>query len=288
MDQEDPVTSEKIREEDAVRFSQYGVPFCFNIDTLARHTLSSGSWNPLNNAPLPQDITNRVTQYIQDTNIPFHVELYDQDDRNPVKKIEIRMNRTHDIGGLIIEIHKALGIPEYLGIYDMHLYLYSLLEPLSMIPSNLIPIYSRKNTGDIGERYHKLYKYSISKHIDWIGGIVPEQYKIDAPPIIESNELDNHLLMDLILILDGRDTGYIRYVIEKFMKDSLVEAKVCDRFIDSVQLMNRATNACMHEIMEIQSIIDSLYSRIVDPWNISSQCADMYRRSKWDPPFKLQ
>jgi len=60
---EDPITFEPITDITEIKFIQYGVPFHFDINSLAAHVSTGNTWNPLNRQPLPKDVLEELQRY---------------------------------------------------------------------------------------------------------------------------------------------------------------------------------------------------------------------------------
>lgn len=313
LGQEDPITTEIITEENVVSFYQFNKLFCFTVDTLIELYLNGNTNNPLNNTPLPENLVAAIRLLVEERNVTVNVILNTSYDSSIIKRFKIYP--TKSIGDLIVEFYRSIGDLERIGKDDSSLYSYNLdmtIEDYANFnkPSNIlnalhekidilrgtlpgdVPIGTSRYlnvtftsnvlSGDIGVRYNRLYKYARQKHIIWLMDLIHDDYKRNPPRAKLPEVLDSKIIIDSIQYIYDKSFNYkYKYAIS-ILPSLFISAEAADYFAN-----NFATNQSVPrtDMNMYYQLIELLYSRVADPWNIKSKIGLPYKRSIFTPPF---
>lgn len=273
----DPISLDQVPENRVITFEQFGVTFCFDIESLSTAVAQSGRFlNPLNRQQLPQSVINAVQEYRLNRDIQIIVHYVHEN-----RSIAITVSKLSSIGDVLMAVytrglrriplgghvtisHNGIGIarPENIYNYPLNSTIGDIIGNatnvgISVMNPSILPI----DEPAIRARLRDLYLYAHSVGNRDIIERIPETYH----PYIPENPdaLDQKILSEFILDNRNKSDDYLIRGLTKLFAGTKISA----RFANAVHrgLAGRIYNAQAQWL----PVLHLLYSRVVDPSNLS-------------------
>lgn len=267
----DPISLSEIPEEHLITFEQMGVIFNFDIESLAEYVRMHGNHdNPLNRQSLPEIAREKIDKYIDATNITISIGRF------LGEKHEYKMAPSTDIGTIIATLWRSDKNMMRRNIYvdGGSLFEKDLIHTKLGDMANggflrlIVPDPLSYETGDVGIRLNRMYKWSIARDRDDIAHMIDPVYRQDPPSIIP---IDAGIEQRLTEFLNGNpdmDLNDLRDGITDILAYGAIGANVATALCEPIEKRYHYNGDVPSDRSILLKAIHKIYTHVADTFNL--------------------